>query len=40
VIPELLQFYTGRNRLLYEVVVFAVDRNEVSGYLATLTASQ
>jgi multidrug efflux pump subunit AcrA (membrane-fusion protein) len=32
---EPLQFYTGRDRLLYEVVVFNVGKNEVSGYLAT-----
>jgi len=32
---EPLQFYTGRDRQLYEVVVFSVDKNRVSGYLAT-----
>jgi chromosome segregation ATPase len=32
---EPLQFYTGRDRQLYEVVVFSVDKNKVSGYLAT-----
>jgi hypothetical protein len=34
-INEPLQFYTGRERRLYEVVVFAVDKNRVSGYLST-----
>jgi multidrug efflux pump subunit AcrA (membrane-fusion protein) len=32
---EPLQFYTGRDRQLYEVVVFSVDKNKVSGYLST-----
>ncbi len=32
---EPLQFYTGRDRQLYEVVVFNVGKNEISGYLAT-----
>jgi hypothetical protein len=32
---EPLQFYTGRDRLLYEVVVFNVSKNEITGYLAT-----
>jgi hypothetical protein len=32
---EPLQFYTGRNRQLYEVVVLTVDKNKVSGYLST-----
>jgi multidrug efflux pump subunit AcrA (membrane-fusion protein) len=32
---EPLQFYTGRDRQLYEVVVFAVDKNKISGYLST-----
>jgi chromosome segregation ATPase len=32
---EPLQFYTGRDRQLYEVVVFNVTKNEISGYLAT-----
>ncbi len=32
---EPVQFYTGRDRHLYEVVVFSVDKNKVSGYLAT-----
>jgi chromosome segregation ATPase len=32
---EPLQFYTGRDRQLYEVVVFSVDKDAISGYLAT-----
>ncbi len=32
---EPLQFYTGRDRQLYEVVVFTVTKGEISGYLAT-----
>ncbi|MGO9677805.1 MAG: hypothetical protein ACLPW4_11190 [Candidatus Sulfotelmatobacter sp.] len=44
-VAEPLQFYTGRNRQLYEVVVFTVDKNKVTGYLSTpktpgLTASR
>jgi multidrug efflux pump subunit AcrA (membrane-fusion protein) len=34
-IMEPMQFYTGRDRQLYEVVVFKVDGSSVSGYLAT-----
>jgi hypothetical protein len=32
---EPLQFYTGRERNLYEVVITAVDKNAVSGYMST-----
>lgn len=32
---EPLQFYTGRDRLLYELVVFTAEKNRVTGYLAT-----
>lgn len=32
---EPLQFYTGRDKQLYEVVVFNVSKGEISGYLAT-----
>jgi hypothetical protein len=32
---EPLQFYTGRNRALYEVVIFTVEKNKVTGYLST-----
>ncbi len=34
-ILEPLQFYTGKDRHLYELVVFSVEKNKVSGYLAT-----
>jgi hypothetical protein len=30
-----LQFYTGRDKQLYEVVIFTVDKDQISGYLAT-----
>jgi hypothetical protein len=36
---EPLQFYTGRDRMLYEVVITAVDKNKVSGYLSTPKAA-
>lgn len=44
-VAEPLQFYTGRNRQLDEVVIFTVDKNKVTGYLSTpktpgLTASR
>jgi hypothetical protein len=32
---EPLQFYTGRDRQLYELVVFSMDKNQVSGYIST-----
>jgi chromosome segregation ATPase len=32
---EPLQFYTGRDKQLYEVVVFTVSKDQISGYLAT-----
>ena len=32
---EPLQFYTGRDKMLYEVVVFKADKNSISGYLST-----
>jgi hypothetical protein len=32
---EPLQFYSGKDRSLYEVVVFNVDKNKISGYLST-----
>jgi chromosome segregation ATPase len=34
-INEPLQFYTGRDRALFEVVVNTVDKNTVTGYLST-----
>lgn len=36
---EPLQFYTGRERQLYEVVIFTVERNKVTGYLSTPKSS-
>lgn len=32
---EPVQFYTGRDRQLYELVVFEVAKNKVSGYIST-----
>jgi hypothetical protein len=32
---EPLQFYTGRDHMLYEMVVFTADKNKVTGYLST-----
>jgi seryl-tRNA synthetase len=32
---EPLQFYTGRDRLLYEIVVFSETKNSITGYLST-----
>ena len=29
-----MQFYTGRDRLLYEVVVMSVDKDKITGYLS------
>jgi hypothetical protein len=34
-VAEPLQFYSGRDRLLYEVVIFTVEKNKVTGYLST-----
>src|SRR5438874_3344853 len=34
-VNEPLQFYTGREHNLFEVVVNTVDKNQISGYLAT-----
>ena len=34
-VNEPLQFYTGRDRMLYELVVFNVDKDKVSGYIST-----
>ncbi len=34
-VAEPLQFYTGRDRQLYELVVFSVDKDKVTGYLST-----
>jgi chromosome segregation ATPase len=34
-ISEPIQFYTGRDHMLYELVVWTVDKNKASGYLST-----
>lgn len=34
-VAEPMQFYTGRDHMLYEVVVFSADKNSISGYLST-----
>ncbi len=33
-VDEPLQFYTGRDHALYELVIFTADRNSVTGYLS------
>ena len=32
---EPVQFYTGREHMLYELVVWSVDKNKITGYLST-----
>jgi hypothetical protein len=34
-VSEPIQFYTGRDHMLYELVVWAVDKNKATGYLST-----
>ncbi len=34
-VNEPMQFYTGRDRMLYELVVWTVDRDRIKGYLST-----
>ena len=34
-IAEPLQFYTGRDHILYEVVIWTTENNRVTGYLST-----
>ena len=34
-LDEPVQFYTGKDPMLYEIVVNSMDKNKVSGYLAT-----
>lgn len=34
-ISEPIQFYSGRDRMLYELVVWTVDKNRATGYLST-----
>ncbi len=30
-----MQFYTGKDKLLYELVINTINKNQVIGYLAT-----
>jgi uncharacterized protein (DUF3084 family) len=32
---EPVQFYTGRDHMLYEMVIWTVDKNKITGYLST-----
>jgi hypothetical protein len=34
-VSEPVQFYSGRDHMLYELVVWAVDKNKATGYLST-----
>ena len=34
-VAEPIQFYSGREHMLFELVVWTVDRNKVTGYLST-----
>jgi hypothetical protein len=34
-VAEPIQFYTGRDRMLYELVIWTVDKNKATGYLST-----
>jgi hypothetical protein len=34
-LSEPVQFYTGRDHMLYELVVWTVDKNKITGYLST-----
>jgi septal ring factor EnvC (AmiA/AmiB activator) len=34
-VNEPIQFYTGRGRMLYELVVWTVDKSKITGYLST-----
>jgi hypothetical protein len=34
-VSEPIQFYCGRDRMLYELVVWTVDKNKATGYLST-----
>jgi len=34
-VAEPLQFYSGKDRSLYELVIFTVEKDKVTGYLAT-----
>jgi hypothetical protein len=34
-VSEPIQFYSGRDRMLYELVIWTVDKNKATGYLST-----
>ncbi len=34
-VAEPIQFYSGRDRMLYELVIWTVDKNKATGYLST-----
>jgi len=34
-VSEPIQFYTGRDRMLYELVVWSIDKGKATGYLST-----
>jgi hypothetical protein len=34
-VNEPIQFYTGRDHMLYEMVVWTVDKNKITGYVTT-----
>ncbi len=38
-VNEPIQFYTGRQHFLYELVVWTVEKNKISGYLSTPKAA-
>jgi outer membrane murein-binding lipoprotein Lpp len=38
-VDEPIQFYTGRQHYLYEIVVWTVEKNKISGYLSTPKAA-
>ena len=38
-VAEPIQFYSGRDHLLFELVVWSVDKNKVTGYLSTPKAA-
>jgi len=34
-VSEPIQFYTGRDRMLYELVIWTIDKDKATGYLST-----
>jgi hypothetical protein len=34
-VNEPIQFYTGRDHMLYELVVWTLDKNKATGYIST-----